>query len=501
MLNKLRGMRVLMINPQIFPCDLRGESHAADQWKSERGMNFGLLQAATLLIHKGAEVKIIDMEEDQNLILSDEIRDFQPMLIGIGNISCYTFINTAKIIEEVKKLAVEIPVYVAGQNVTMATFMFEKLEVKPDYLLIGYTENSLVGLCSAIIKNTDTENINGIIKCSTATHNEYIHPNYGEISEKIDEYAFLEYEVYPHWRTHLPLVEESRGCPYSCNFCGNSKVTSKCRFHRKSGEIIVEELKRVIKMWKSTEKLPVILMCSNFGTNSDDTIDFLNCVNPLQEDISFMAALRVDTSWEKYANLMKPVFEQVHFGLESASPEILLRMNKTSNPQIYLEKATKAFKTFSDMGIHVGCNFIFGYPGESGKTMGETVKFLLDNKEHIDSLWGGALIEYPGCPLTEKMETYREMFGTSRVRLSKFSDILSAYPIRPSDTLSFEQVVNMSTLVMKMFNNPDTFYQHYKWYPGLLGEGYTLLKLKEFYELFFEGIEDLSSVGMDISTL
>lgn len=494
----LRGLRCLLINPEIYPCDLRGESHAMDKWKSERGMNFGLLQAATILIRNEAQVRIIDMEEDPGVDIIREINKFEPNLVGIGNISCYSYINTVRVIEKIKINFPEIVVYASGQNVTMATFLFENIKVKPDYLLIGYTESTLTEVSESVLTGNPLESHAGVIACKTAGAEWYKKPIPGCIDHELDDYAFLEYEIYPNWRTHLPLVEESRGCPFTCNFCGNTKVTAANKwFYRKSAQTIVDEIERVLRLWEVPGKLPIILMCSNFGTNAEDTINFLDKVSYLSERVSFMAALRVDSQWEKYADKMQPVFEQVHFGLESASHEILQRMGKTTDPQQYLDKAANAFKTFSDLGMHVGCNFIFGYPGENGRTIGETLKFLLENKHYIDSLWGGSLIEYPGCPLTDQMEEYQREFGTQRVRTSDFSDILHAYPISPSGSLNFEQVAMLSTIVMKMFNTKDTFYQHYKWYPGLLGEDYSLLGKQKFYELFLEGLKDYTSLGMD----
>ena len=382
----------------------------------------------------------------------------------------------------------------------MATFLFKDLTIKPDYLLIGYSEETSIEIANAILKSEVIESKPGIINCKTAPEELYLNPTPASQLDDLDQYAFLEYELYPNWNTHLPLVEESRGCPHSCEFCGNSVICkNNKRFYRKSSEIIKKELHRVWQLWGEYAKTSIILMCSNFGTIASDTIDFLNKVNTIADEVSLMAAMRVDSDWEQFVHLMSPCFEQIHFGLESGSPEILLRMNKTKNPEHYLEKASKAFRAFSKENIHVGCNFIFGYPGENGKTLSETFLFLLNNKPYIDSLWGGSLIEYPGCPLTKKFEEYSQLYGLRREVLSNYCDILHAYPLSPSNSLSFSQVSLTATILMKMFNTKKTFYEHYKWYPGLISGNGRLLDESNFYSLFLEGIAHIEDLGADLT--
>jgi hypothetical protein len=174
-------------------------------------------------------------------------------------------------------------------------------------------------------------------------------------------------------------------------------------------------------------------------------------------------------------------------------------MNKTINPKEYLKSAEKAFEAFKNKGIHVGCNFILGYPGENGQTLSETLKFLLNNKGYIDSLWGGSLIEYPGSPLVKQMDNFNKQFGTKREVLSPYSEMLESYPISPSYAFNFQQMSLLSTIIMKLFNTRTTFYEHYKWYPGLVGNNATLLDEKSFYQLFLNNVERVEELGFDIT--
>lgn len=480
----LKGLRFLFCNPRLNPYDLRGESHAPGKWKSERAMNFGLLVVASYISKLGAEVTIADFEESPGKI-ETHLRAVDPHVVAVGNISCYGFLDTLDIVKRVKAADKGILTVVGGQNARLSEKLFAAAACSPDVLVSGAGEKALLDIGTAVLNSrrmTEVPNASWRHKSRMITVSGTAIP--------LEESAFLHYELYPGYRNFFPLVEESRGCPCRCNFCGNMGYGSRPPFYqRKDPRLLAKEVGHAFRTWRPTKEFPCVLMCASFGNHSGDTKEFLSLIRKKDMGTRFLAAMRVDAPWEAYAKEMGPLFDQVHLGLESGSPEILLRMKKTTSPGTYLRKASNAIRRLHGLGIHVACNFILGSPGENRRSLQETLGFLLSHRDSLDSLWGGACIEYPGCPISTDITRLEAELGTHRRIVSPYCDELQAYPLDPSHDFTFEQMAGMSQLLMKLFNSKAKFYEHYRWYPGpssRKGDPLAFYPEEKFFKLLFK---------------
>jgi anaerobic magnesium-protoporphyrin IX monomethyl ester cyclase len=277
--------------------------------------------------------------------------------------------------------------------------------------------------------------------------------------------AELEYELYPGWRSFFPLVEESRACPFNCAFCSNAPLTER-RWRGKDPKIVLREVERVCRMWNRTDATPVVLQCANFGTDAAQAEELLAAVVRSPVNPRFLAALRVDSHWKKYLHLVGSTFDQVHFGLESGSPQQLLAMGKAKSPATYLDMAGEAFAAFHERGVHVGINFLLGYFGETYRTLGETFGFILRHSSAIDSAWGGPFVLYPDTPAWSQLPEFSEKCGSRTVETSSMCRRIRTYPVQPSQHLRHEDVAAASLLLMRMVNSRRGYYEHYRWYLG-----------------------------------
>ncbi len=497
----LRGARVLLVNPPTYPFDLRGESHAADRWKSERAMNFGLLVVASELTRAGAEVQILDQEEndDRNCqALQEHIHRFTPHVVGVGNISVYTYLGSRAALQVARSIDPSIATIIGGQN---PRYFLEELlrpDSAADAVVVAEGEWCTVQWVANVLSGKRDEPVPGIRQPG----NHRVGNWQPAPTVPLESTAFLLYDLYPRWRTFFPLVEESRGCPYICDFCANINFYNR-RQRTKDPSILVAEVERACRMWGRMEGCPLVLMCSIYGTDFKKTTAFLTMMRKSSLQPRLLAALRVDSPWKYYVELMGNLFDQVHFGLESGSEEILARMLKTKNPDRYLDSARAAFRTFRGQGIHVAINFILGYLGETPATLAETKRFISENSEWIDSAWGGALVSYPGSPFADHWDELAAETGAELANVSPYCDLLRTYPIHPSRWFRFEEMARESLSLMKTLNNPRTFYEHYRWYPGPDPDGSRPAEFYppgRFFELFLRSL-DLEEVGFDASKL
>ena len=76
------------------------------------------------------------------------------------------------------------------------------------------------------------------------------------------------------------------------------------------------------------------------------------------------------------------------FGLESASPRVLERMDKG----ISLDVARRILREGAEAGIWNHIFFFFGFPGETAEEAQETLRFFRENSAHIHSICSGTFM-------------------------------------------------------------------------------------------------------------
>jgi anaerobic magnesium-protoporphyrin IX monomethyl ester cyclase len=108
---------------------------------------------------------------------------------------------------------------------------------------------------------------------------------------------------------------------------------------------------------------------------------------------------RVDTVDLSVAQKMKEAgCVRVFFGLESGNDSILKMMNK----QATVKQAEDAVNVFRKAGVQTGAFFILGYPGETERTVLDTVDFA--SSLPLDYLSFTFPYPIPGTPLFERVK-------------------------------------------------------------------------------------------------
>ena len=100
-----------------------------------------------------------NMSEYSNFV--QEIIKKKPLIVGLGSLYPELF-GVAEIIRQLKSIDFDIPVVVGGQMVT-PTPEFSVRITGADFGIVGEGEITLYRLVKALINNTDTSNIPGLI--------------------------------------------------------------------------------------------------------------------------------------------------------------------------------------------------------------------------------------------------------------------------------------------------------------------------------------------------
>jgi radical SAM superfamily enzyme YgiQ (UPF0313 family) len=173
----------------------------------------------------------------------------------------------------------------------------------------------------------------------------------------------------------------------------------------------------------------------------------------------------------------------VDLGLESASPEILRRMNKTSNPDSYLNAATRVLKQAFENGIIVKINLLF-YIGENRKTLSETIAFLDSNQDYIQSISAYPFILYPSAYDNADIQSLVTQHGGSFVATGEWN-ARHLIPVNPSGEFSYTELQHIGILFGKSYQSINTFFEQKRF--GYHSPGISFSEFKAQSEHF--GIE------------
>jgi radical SAM superfamily enzyme YgiQ (UPF0313 family) len=190
------------------------------------------------------------------------------------------------------------------------------------------------------------------------------------------------------------IVETSRGCPYTCDFCV-APVHQGHRFRERSAKALVNEIERGYRelgveffyLWGDT----VTLHVNSFSAFCDELI-------ARNLPVQWFGNARAD-------NLTDPVF--VHrlkrsgcwmlaLGIESESDVVRRNMIK----RLERQKIQSAFRNMRDAGIRSFAFFILGYPGETRATMERTIDYAIELDPDFANFYPA--VPYPGTALYEK---------------------------------------------------------------------------------------------------
>src|SRR6185312_6106033 len=163
------------------------------------------------------------------------------------------------------------------------------------------------------------------------------------------------------------IVETSRGCPYSCDFCV-APIHQGHKFRERSAKALVDEIERSYRelgidffyLWGDT----VTLNVKSFTAFCDELIArnlpiqwFGNARADNLTDPAFVNRLRRSGCW------------MLALGIESESETIRKDMVK----RLERQKIKTAFENMREAGIKSFAFFIFGYPGDTAETMNRTI--------------------------------------------------------------------------------------------------------------------------------
>lgn len=189
----------------------------------------------------------------------------------------------------------------------------------------------------------------------------------------------------------LPIIT-SRYCPFKCSFCYNSLRSSKEALKRHSVQRVIEEIKDCCRLGYNT----ISFQDDTFILSKSWILQLFDAVTQERLNISFDCRARVDTVDEEILkNLRKFGCNSISYGIESGSQAMLDIMNKRTT----IDQNSLALRLAKNVGIKTKAYFLLGVPGETEKTLKESMIWLESNHKNIDKLYVYMWIPFPGSKL------------------------------------------------------------------------------------------------------
>jgi len=342
----------------------------------------GLAYIASMLIFEGHDVKIIDapvMSYDFSNI-KKKVKIHDPDVIGITAMT--PTINSALMTANVLS-SLQVPIIMGGPHPTvMANEILEKNE-NVDFVVRGEGELTMIELVETLKQNKFSE-IKKIKGLTFRKNKKIIATPNRPFIEDLDKLPFPAFNLLPlkkyRQRVGRPsnflTIITSRGCPFRCSFCSKSVFGKKYRF--RSPENIFKEIIHLIDTYKIKE---IVFYDDVFTLNRKRILDLCDLIIKNKIDIPWRCETRTDLVDEfLLMKIKKAGCYLIAYGVESGSSKLL----KVIKKDITKQQIRKAFKITKKAGIETMGYFMVGIPGESEKTIKETLNFAIElEPDHV----------------------------------------------------------------------------------------------------------------------
>ena len=356
----------------------------------------------------GHEVQVIDLcYEDFNLpLIRDRINTWKPDVVGITG-TTPLFSQICEIANAVKQISSSI-ITVGGGAHCSAVPELALEEAGFDYVCYGEGDFTL----AQIVNGVDPARILGIArrdgtgKIVKNPPNTWVKDLDDLPYPSWDEFNLTQYERY--WsrliarRKPVAFFETTRGCVFSCNYCG-SKNTVGRGFRKKSVARVIDEL----KYSKRHGFREFYIVDDIFTTDVPRVKEICEEIIRADLDITWCCAngIRVDAGDQEMFTLMQRAgCYKVAFGFESGDDRVLKDFGKGGRATVEAARDTVAM--VRKAGIDVFGFFMVGLLQDTEESMAKTID--LGRELQTDILKISIAVPFPGTPM------YAERFEPAR---------------------------------------------------------------------------------------
>jgi len=403
------GRKTLLVNPPLVggvAFTRQGRCQEREEVLGTTKPPYTLAVIASLLRRIGADVRLVDLTAErrsaQDLIAQLDREGFTPTLILFPSTTPTLDADVAEMATLKERFGAPLFCFGPHASTTPRASMLRAPAV--DGMFVGEPEDAALQLAQlqSLDQLSSIPNLTWRRPSAALGAGDAIVPHsaQGSYSGFLDM-PYPAWDLVPLKSYSLPLVnrpytlvETSRGCPYSCDFCV-APIHQGHKFRERSAKAIVDEIERGYRdfgidffyLWGDT----VTLNVKTFTAFCDELIArrlpiqwFGNARADNLTDPAFVHRLRTAGCW------------MLAMGIETESEDIRKNMVK----RLERKKIQTAIVNMRDAGIRSFAFFIFGYPGESLDTIEHTIDYAIKLDPDFANFYPA--VPYPGTELYNK---------------------------------------------------------------------------------------------------
>ena len=399
------GARTLLVNPPLVngvAFTRQGRCQEREEVLGTTKPPYTLALLASLFRSAGSEVRLVDLTAERrtsaDLIAQLEREGFRPTLILFPSTTPTLDADVAAIAE--LKAHFGAPMFCFGPHASATPAASMRRAPQVDGMFVGEPEDGALQL--AQLESLDQMGSIASLTWRNAAGETMPHRAQGSYAGFL-EMPYPAWDLVPLQSYSLPLVnrpyvlvETSRGCPYSCDFCV-APIHQGHKFRERSAKSLADEIERIYRefgidffyLWGDT----VTLNVKSFSAFCEELIArnlpirwFGNARADNLTDRAFVHRLRKAGCW------------MLAMGIETEDEDIRKDMVK----RLERQKIQVAIDNMRDAGIRSFAFFIFGYPGESVATINQTIDYAIELNPDFANFYPA--VPYPGTELYNKVK-------------------------------------------------------------------------------------------------
>jgi anaerobic magnesium-protoporphyrin IX monomethyl ester cyclase len=396
------GERTLFVNPPLvggLAFTRQGRCQEREEVLGTTKPPYTLALAAALLRDRGCDVRLVDLTATKgsvdDLVRRLDAEGFRPTLIVFPS-TTPTLVADARAMAPLKA-RYGAPLISFGPQASTAPLESMRRAPDVDGMFVGEPEDGLIGLAAL----PSTDRFEEIPSLTFRRHGEIVpHRAHGSFTGFLEApypaWDLLDLSVYrlPIVNASYVLVETSRGCPYSCDFCV-APIHQGHKFRERSATSLVDEIEQGYRrfgltffyLWGDT----VTLNVKSFSAFCEELIArrlpiqwFGNARADNLTDPAFVKRLRQAGCW------------MLALGIETESEDTRKDMMK----RLEGDKIRAALRNMRAAGIRSFGFFILGYPGDTPASLARTAEYAIELDPDFANFYPA--VPYPGTDLYAK---------------------------------------------------------------------------------------------------
>lgn len=197
------------------------------------------------------------------------------------------------------------------------------------------------------------------------------------------------------------LWELSRGCPFNCSFCSESRGISGVRYFDEKR--IAEEL----QFFEKNTVDQIFVLDPTFNITTERALKIISLIKEHAPFIHYTFEVRAELLNDELAQAFSEIHCSLQIGLQSAHHDVLLKLNRNIDQDDFSQK----IDLLNQYGAVFGLDLIFGLPGDTLEGFLQSLDYALFRiPNHLDIF---RLSVFPGTELYDRASELELVFMDS----------------------------------------------------------------------------------------